>query len=392
MSARAEFPGRAFDFPGTRAGRHTPRMTEVRASRVVTPQGITGPAAVEVDDDGRIAAVREVTAGVPERTLAPGFIDLQVNGHDDIDVGGAQGSDWERLDSLLLAQGVTTWCPTLTTRDLGGYAAPLAEIAQVARGRPEGSPGIAGVHLEGPFLAPDHAGAHPREHLRAVDRGWLASLPPIVRLVTLAPELPGSLEAIAELTGRGIVVALGHSGADRETARAATDAGARLVTHVFNAMGPLHHRRPGLVGTALTDPRLAGSVLAALVHLHADVLSLVLRSKPAGGVVLVTDATAWRSPALESTVVLEGGAVRRRDGTLAGSGLTMDRAVANAVTHGGAGLDQAVAAASTTPASVLGLADRGRIEVGARADLVGLRSDLSVESVWVAGVEVYGDP
>lgn len=363
-------------------------MVEVRAARVVTPQGIISPGAVEIGG-GRIVAVSAVTGDVPDRTLCPGFVDLQVNGHGDVDVATATGDEWHRLDESLLSQGVTTWCPTLTSRPLDLYPPALAAVEEVA-GRPGPRPTIAGVHLEGPFLSPDHAGAHPAGHLGAVDRGWLDALPPMVKVVTIAPELKGALGAIASLSRRGVLVALGHSGADHATTTAAVDAGARLVTHVFNAMATLHQREPGLVGAALTDDRVAVSLIADLVHAHPAVLSLVFRAKGPFGVALITDATAWQSPRIREAVTLRDGAPRRSDGTLAGSTLTMDRALANVVRHAGVPLEGGAAAAATVPARLLGLTDRGRIEPGARADLVALRPDLSIEAVWVGGEQVVG--
>jgi N-acetylglucosamine-6-phosphate deacetylase len=363
-------------------------VTTLVAARVVTPDGVLAPGAVEIDGD-RIAAVGPARGRVPDRTLVPGFVDLQVNGIDDTDVAVAEGADWERLDELLARQGTTTWCPTLVTAPLDTYAAPLARIAAAAtRGGPR--PTIAGAHLEGPFLGA-MPGAHPVEHIVALDRGWLAALPPIVSVVTLGPEVPGAVAAVRALVRRGILVALGHSAATFDEAAAAVDAGARLVTHCFNAMPPLHHREPGLVGAALVDDRLAVSLVADGVHVHPAVLRLAFRTKPKGTVVLVTDAVAWRAEHVGDIVVrFDGTAPRLADGTLAGSAVTMDRAVRNVVDHCGVPLEDAVWAASTAPADLLGLADRGRITPGMRADIVALGPDLGVRATWVGGVQVWG--
>src|SRR4051812_43136326 len=165
-----------------------------------------GPAAVVVDG-GRIIGVELVTGPVPDRTIAPGFVDLQVNGIDDVDVAHARtDGDWDRLDAALLAQGVTTWCPTLVTAPLDAFAAPLARVAERAHASTGSArPHIAGAHLEGPFLG-GAAGAHPKHLIRPPDLDWLRALPDIVRVVTLAPEQPGALEAIQLLTARGTVV------------------------------------------------------------------------------------------------------------------------------------------------------------------------------------------
>src|SRR5205823_3905995 len=164
------------------------------------------------------------------------------NGVDDVDVAHARDSDWTRLDALLLAQGVTTWVPTLVTAPLDSFAAPLARIAEAAARR-GARPAIAGAHLEGPFLGEMH-GAHPSDLVRALDLEWLAALPETVALVTLGPEQVRAVDAIRLLRERDVLVALGHSAATFEEAEAAVDAGARLVTHCFNGMPSLHHRAP----------------------------------------------------------------------------------------------------------------------------------------------------
>lgn len=348
------------------------------------PDGFTGPVAVEVAGD-RIVAIRDADGPVADRLLVPGFVDLQVNGHHDLDVATAEGTAWDRLDELLLAQGVTAWCPTLVTAPLPDLDAALARIGAAAARPAEGRPLIAGAHLEGPFLG-GAPGAHRREWIVPPDPDWLAGLPELVRIVTLAPEVPGAVDATAALAGRDVVVSLGHSTATVEEATAAIDAGARLVTHLFNGMGPLHHRSPGLAGSALADARVACSLIADLVHVHPAAIALAFRAKGASGMVLVTDAVAWAAEAHAGFAVRRGddGVPRLADGTLAGSALTMDAAVRNAVAAG-VDLVAALAAATSTPAGLLGLADRGRLEVGARADLVALDPGLGVAEVWVGG-------
>jgi N-acetylglucosamine-6-phosphate deacetylase len=358
----------------------------IHASLVVTPGGVVERGEVVVDG-GRIASVRALpagAAGVPERVLCPGFVDLQVNGIDDVDCASAStAADWDRLVALNRAGGATTWCPTLVTAPLDAYAARLERVA-AAMGRHRS---IAGAHLEGPFLG-GAPGAHPRHLLQpAVDLRWLDRLPvPPVRVVTLAPELDGALEAARLLAAKGVLVAMGHSTATYDEALAGAEAGARLVTHLFNGMGSLHHRAPGLVGAALADERLVPSLIADGVHVHPAVLGLAARAKAVGGWVLVTDAVAWRSGIrlAEGEVRLVDGGPRLPDGTLAGSALTMAGAVARMVRECGVPLADAVRAASTTPADLLGLADRGRLAPGAAADLVLLREeDLGVEDVLV---------
>lgn len=346
----------------------------IAASRVL---GHPGPAEVVVD--GGVITSIDPVAGAPDRTLAPGFVDLQVNGVDDIDVASARDGDWERVDELLHATGVTTWCPTLVTAPLADMRARLERVP--AR------PSIAGVHLEGPFLG-GRPGAHPRDLLVPIDLEWLDALPRGVRVVTIAPELDGACDAVRSLVARGVTVSLGHSAATLEQVRACVDAGARMVTHLFNGMPSLHHREPGIVGAALTDDRVVAGLIADLVHVHPVAIDVAFRAKP-GRIALVTDAVAWRGARIgRIEITHDGTAPRLPDGTLAGSSLTMDAAVRNVVGEANVPLDVALTAASTTPAELVGLHDRGRIEVGRRADLVALDADLRVAAVWAAGTEV----
>jgi N-acetylglucosamine-6-phosphate deacetylase len=360
------------------------------------PEGPVPDAEVAVDG-GLITEVRPARGPVPDVVLTPGFVDLQVNGIGPLDVARAGADAWSALDQALLAQGVTTWCPTLVSAPRDELEASLASIAAAAR-RPNGPrPHIAGAHLEGPFLAVP--GAHHRPFLAAeVDGGWLESLGDLVRVLTLAPELPGALDAIGALSERGVLVALGHSVCSAESALEAARAGARLVTHLGNAMGPLHQRAPGLVGAALTDDRLSVSLIADLVHTHPLLLRLAFAAKSARRVALVTDAVSTGAVSTDSlsTDVRVPEPPRLDDGTLAGSVLHMERAVSNVVSHAGVSLRDALSAASTTPARLLGLDDRGAIVAGRRADLVALEAigegSWRVATVWVAGAEAWKAP
>ncbi|HTN81496.1 MAG TPA: N-acetylglucosamine-6-phosphate deacetylase [Acidimicrobiales bacterium] len=365
-------------------------MAAITAARVVTPSGTLAPGVVDVDDTtGLIAEVRSASGPARDVVLAPGFVDLQVNGIGDIDVAHASGDDWDRLDALLAAQGTTAWCPTLVTAPLASYADRLAAIAG-ARDRSGARPAMIGAHLEGPFLG-GAPGAHRLDLIVDPDLGWIAALPDVVVLTTLAPEAHRATDAITAFTRRHVVVSLGHSTATFAESIDAVDSGARLVTHLFNGMGALHHREPGLLGAALTDDRLTVSLIADLVHVHPAAIHLAFSSKGAGRVVLVTDAVAWERGAVGGTPLhVADGAPRLADGTLAGSMLTMDRAVANVVDRCDVALDDAVRAASTTPAALMGLADRGAIDVGRRADLVALDPDLACVATWIGGEAVHG--
>jgi N-acetylglucosamine-6-phosphate deacetylase len=365
----------------------------VGAATLISPEGPVREAEVVLDGD-LIGEVRPARSGVPDVVLVPGFVDLQVNGIGPVDVARATGDDWRTLDQSLLAQGVTTWCPTLVTAPRDELETSLAAIAAAGLRSDGPRPQIAGAHLEGPFLAVP--GAHRPQFVGAeVDGDWLESLGDLIRVLTLAPELPGALDAVGALSERGVLVALGHSACSSEIALEAADAGARLVTHLGNAMGQVHQRAPGLVGAALTDDRLSVSVIADLVHTHPLFLRLAFAAKSARRVALVTDAVATQAGPIRPGA-LEPAPPRLADGTLAGSVLSMERAVSNVVGHCGVSLSDASASASTTPARLLGLHDRGAIVAGRRADLVALEpvGDRSwrVARVWVGGVEAWSAP
>ena len=336
---------------------------------------------------GVIAAIEPCDASATEvDVLAPGFVDLQVNGVDDVDVASARDAAWDRLDALVLAQGVTTWFPTLVTMPLEAYAAPLARIA-AAIDRPAPAtprPDNAGAHLEGPFLGAAH-GAHRDELVRPVDLAWLRELPQHVRMVTLGAEQPEAAAATRLLVERGVLVSLGHTKAtDAQLTQTAT-AGAAMVTHLFNAMTGLHHREPGVAAWALTHSTMAASIIADGVHVHPHMIDLAFRLLGPRRAILVTDAVAWRSGRVGPIgMEMRDGAPRLPDGTLAGSALAMDRAVANCIAAG-VDTELVLRAASTNPARLAGLADRGTIEVGRRADLVALDEQFAVQQVWVAG-------
>jgi N-acetylglucosamine-6-phosphate deacetylase len=292
---------------------------------------------------------------------------------------------------------VTGFCPTLVSSPEDVIVHRLAAF------RPRPTPGATclGTHVEGPFLDPAHRGVHEPRVLRHASRAeldrWLAAGPPAI--VTLAPERPGSLEAIRQLTAAGVVVSLGHSGAETAAAQAGLAAGARLATHLFNAMPPLHHRQPRLVGALLASPATL-TLIADGVHLDPLIVDLVVRAAGPGRVALVSDALAAAGAppgpvALgDQTVVSDGVSVRRADGTLAGSASLLDACLRNARQWLGGWLSPAevVRMASQTPAEVLGLQRKGRIEVGADADLAILDQDWRVETTIVSGKIVTDEP
>ena len=379
----------------------------ITATRVVPGTGgpaILEPGYVRVTGD-RVAEVGGgAPPGVPDLALGsgylvPGLIDLQVNGCFGVNLADVEPAGWTRVVRRLPGTGTTAFLPTFVTAPVGELCEALRRAAGLVADPPAGAH-VLGVHMEGPFLAGARAGAHRRDWIvpptpEAV-AGLLAAGAGTLRIVTLAPEVEGGLAAVATLVSAGVVASVGHSDATARQVAAAADAGARMVTHLFNAQRPLHHREPGVVGQALTDPRLTCGLIADLSHVAAPACAIAFAAAP-GRICLVTDASAatgmppGRYRLGGKTVEVGEGddrAPRLADGTLAGSSLRLDRAVANAVAVG-VGLAEAVAAATRIPADVLGRPDLGRLEPGAAADLVWLGDDLRTKATWVAGQRVY---
>ena len=319
--------------------------------------------------------------------LVPGFVDLHVHGG-----GGAsfQSDDPAAAVRFHRAHGTTTLLASLVSAPVDDLVPAVARLAAAAA---DGL--IEGVHLEGPWLARSRAGAHAPEALAVPEPDAALRLLQAgpVRMVTLAPELPGALDVVRVLRAHDVVVAVGHTAASYEETLAAVAAGATVGTHLFNAMAPLHHRAPGPALALLEEPSVVVELVVDGVHLHPAVARSVLEAAP-GRVALVTDAISaagctagsYRLGALEVTVV-DGAPRLAGTDTIAGSVLTMDAAVRNAVAAGAA-LPAVIDAATATPARALGLHDRGSLTIGHRADLVHLSPELKVRRTWVAGEEV----
>lgn len=376
-----------------------PRL--ITAGRVITPFGDLTPGAVEIAA-GRIVAVRagapaDADVSAPDEMLAPGFVDIQINGAAGVDFLSCRTiADLARARRYLASTGVTAFVPTLITSPLPRLREALLRWQRFAAH--PGAPRVAGVHLEGPYLNPQFKGAHPRRDLKVPDPSQAAAVldavPGLVRLVTLAPELPGADGVIRVLRDRGCVVAAGHTGATYDQAQAAFGSGVTLVTHLFNAMRPVHHRDPGIVVAALQDPQTAVSLIADFVHVHPAMLHLAVRLKGWDRVALITDAIAaagarGRVTRLGTRTVRVTDVPRLPDGTIAGSVLSIDRAVRH-IASLGVPAREAVLMASATPAWVLGRRDLGRIEAGAAADLVVLDQQLRVRAVYAAGERIHG--
>lgn len=375
--------------------------TVLRNARILAGDEFRDDLAVVIED-GRITAL--VSDAAPQLGsadeqvdlgggwLLPGFIDAQVNGG-----GGVLFNNTPDVDSLrtLAAAhrrfGTTGLLPTLISDDVQvmrrAIDATRAAIAQ-------GVPGVLGIHLEGPYIAPARKGTHDANKFRVPDADEIAmaaSLDNGVTLLTLAPErVP--LESIRALVERGVIVAAGHTAASYEEARAGLDAGIRGFTHLYNAMSPLTGREPGAVGAALEDRDSWIGIIADGVHVHPASLRVALAAKPRGKVMLVTDAmppVGADSPSYElygEVITAVDGVVRNAAGSLAGSALDMASAVRNAVHLLGLPLDEAARMASRYPAQFLNLDDRlGEIAEGYQADLVLLDDALQVRATWIAG-------
>ncbi|HEX5012683.1 MAG TPA: N-acetylglucosamine-6-phosphate deacetylase [Candidatus Limnocylindrales bacterium] len=364
---------------------------EAIRGRLVLDDAIV-PGEIRVDD-GVISAVEPDGRGSAGPLLAPGFIDVHVHGWG----GHSAMGDAAALDGMaraLLRQGVTSFLPTAWTEPIP----ELAEFAERLRtwipAAPRDGSSPLGFNLEGPFLSEAKKGAHDPAKLRAPADVADSDLEPLLdglRLITIAPEVPGALDLIARLTARGVRVSLGHSAATLAEANAGYAAGATTTTHLFNAMSGVDHHHPGLAVAALSNDDAYVELIADGNHVDPSLLPIITRSKPPSRLMLVSDALSLAGTGLSRAtlggleVEIVGGRVTLAGtSTLAGCVIALDTAVRN-VTSSGIPLPAAIAAAATNPAAMLGQADRGRIAVGLRADLVELDDGLRVRRVMRAG-------
>ncbi|MBI3477564.1 MAG: N-acetylglucosamine-6-phosphate deacetylase [Acidobacteria bacterium] len=363
-------------------------------------------------EDGTIAEIANQAARTvpPAATLvdlgdsivAPGYLDLHIHGSAGFDVMDDNPAALPAIEHLLAQHGVTAYYPTTVTAPLDATLSALQRLAHAVehsklggkRSRAGASP--LGIHLEGPFISHARKGVHPPDNLlpptlATFERFWQAARGHI-KMMTIAPELDGAAELIAEATRRGVCVSLGHSDANFDTAEGGIAAGARHATHTFNAMRPLDHRGPGILGAVLTDCRVSADMIVDGVHLDPAIVKLVARAKGLEQTVLITDATSATGMPdgryhLGSFEVEVKGGKCMANGKLAGSILTMDNAVRNLARFTGWTLSQAVAAASRNPARVARLANKGVLTAGADADFVVLNPAGEVLRTFIGGVE-----
>ncbi len=382
----------------------------LRSERIVTPAGTIGGEVVV--GDGRILDVAPRHTGVAvgsgtvveldRRWVVPGYIDTHVHG------GGGACANTDDPDEIIsmgrfhAAHGTTALLATTLAAPADELEAAARAIARCA-GRRDGAV-VLGAHLEGPFLSPTRAGALDPEVFLEPDPAVLERLLSAgagsVRVMTIAPELPGAQELIDSLVRGGVVASLGHTDATYAQARAAVQRGARGATHLFNAMRPLHHREPGVVGAVLDLPEVSCELICDGIHVDPAALRLAHRAKGTRGVRLVTDAmqaagmpdgSYWLAGA--EVIVTAGRANVAGGGAIAGSTLTMDAAVRNAVRFLDLRVEEASVLASANPARLLGLGDhKGAISPGLDADLVVLDEELRVCGTVVGGVWVFGPP
>ena len=375
--------------------------TVLRNARILTADGFRDDLALVIEA-GRITAL--VSDAAPQLGsaaeqvdlgggwLLPGFIDAQVNGGGGVLFNNTP--DVESLRTLAAAHrrfGTTALLPTLISDDVQVMRTAIDATRQAIA---DGVPGVIGIHLEGPYIAPARKGTHDANKFRVPDADEIAmaaSLDNGVTLLTLAPErVP--LDSIRALVERGVIVAAGHTAATYEEARAGLEAGIRGFTNLYNAMSPLTGREPGAVGAALEDRGSWVGIIADGVHVHPASLRVALATKPQGKVMLVTDAmppVGADSPSYElygEVITAVDGVVRNAAGSLAGSALDMATAVRNAVDLLGLTLEEAARMASRYPAQFLNVDDRlGEIAEGYQADLVLLDDALQVRATWIAG-------
>ncbi len=366
------------------------------AGRTLLPDGAFVASTVRVEGN-RIATIQPgadtqadvVAAG----WIVPGLIDLQVNGGFGFDLS-IDARSVTALAVKLPETGVTSFLPTLISLPLEKYPRLLTDMEQDQSNR---GAQILGVHLEGPYLNPKRAGAHNPTYLRApaLDEIDQYASSNNVRVVTLAPELPGALDLITQFRARGILVSAGHSDASYSEATAGFDSGISWGTHLFNAMSQFTHREPGLVGALLSSDIPCGMIVDG-IHAHPAAVKMAWRAKGARGLTLVTDAMSamgmppGRYSLGDRSVIVDKSSARLDNGTLAGSILQMDSAIQNMMDYTGCSLADAVTMASTTPARVVGIdKQKGRIVSGFDADLVVLDESLRVELTVVGGQVLY---
>lgn len=347
----------------------------------------------------------DITLDCMGNYVAPGFIDLHNHGNSGFDVMDATPEALEQMARFHLRNGVTGFLGTTMSKSIGEIRQAIQKMVAYARSQNRRTGGehcseLLGIYLEGPYLSKKRKGAQAEEHLKTPDltelKDFLEIAQEYMKVVAIAPELPGALETIGYLKSEGIVAAAGHTDATYEQIMEAVEAGVTDTVHLFNGMRGFGHREPGPPGALLLDQRVTCELICDGIHLHPAVVDLVVRLKGVANIVLISDA--MRATGLGDgrfdlggqQVFVSGGIARLSDGTLAGSTLTLDRAVYNAITMAKLPVCEGVRMATLNPAKLIGVADRkGSIELGKDADLVVFDEQIRIKHVIKAGKIVF---
>jgi N-acetylglucosamine-6-phosphate deacetylase len=385
-------------------------ITAITAAQLLTPTEQI-PSPVVLVEDGYVARIGsreavETPANAtvlefPSAVLAPGFIDIHIHGSAGYDVMQGEQKGFEKMAIFLAHRGVTSFLATTVTAERSALLTAVERLAEQIQNWPADSPMATpfGIHMEGPWISKVRCGVHPTSaienpSIEMFDRYYRAANG-YLRLVTIAPELPGATEVIREAVKRGVRVSLGHTDGELRDADTAIQAGATHATHTFNAMRPLNHRDPGVLGRVLESNAITAEIIADGVHVDPVVVDLFLRCKGGNQAVLVTDATSaagmpdgkYKLGTFEVTVK---GDRCELNGNLAGSVLTLDRAVRNVMRYSGCTLGESVQLATANPARVAGESKRGVICAGARADITVLSPKGEVMECFAAGRATIG--
>ncbi len=379
-------------------------MIQIRAHSIYTPQPVAATQLINIKH-GRVLSIGEPAQSdsltiydLPAYRLVPGFVELQINGAFGVDFTNDPGQIW-RVGQRLVELGITTFLPTIITSPLDSINNAM-QIWQTGAPKDYRGAAVPGFHIEGPYLNPQKKGAHRLEFFRKPSLAEISEWSPSngIRMVTLAPELPGAREVISQLNRCAVLVSAGHSNATAEQLREAIEAGLSAGTHIFNAMGALEHRIAGLVSVLLTEDRLKVGLIADGIHLAPEVVKIVQRCKGAGNIFLVSDAMAalGLSPGeyqlAGREVNVNETSARLEDGTLAGSILTPTESLRNFAAFTQCPFEEALACWTSTPAGMLHLEDAGRLTTGLPADLVALDDRGRVAGTMIAGDWVFIAP